>query len=77
MLAWAGNECLFQFEHRKDEKAWYFWMPCHAYDPKVFKGRFPMDYFRDACLANYFIHKGDGLGELVIVVKGRNYIGLK
>ena len=72
-----SKTCLFQFEHRKNENSWYFWMPGHPYDPMVFKGRFPLGYFKDACRANFFIDHGFGIDEDVVVVKGRNYIGLK
>lgn len=75
--AWAVDRThLCQFERRRDEGAWYFWMHGHPYSPKVFKGSFPKEYFRDACLAAFFIEKGRGLRDDVIVERGRNYVGL-
>ena len=77
LYAMDGYKSSFKFSHRKDENLWYFWMPGHDYDPMIFKGRFPLSYFQDACRAIHFIDHGEGLGDIVIVVKGRNYIGLK
>jgi len=77
MLFAYSKTCLFQFTHRKDENAWYFWWWGHAYNPMIIKGRFPLKFFKEACRANYFIDNGCGIDDDVIVVKGRNYIGLK
>lgn len=77
MWAVCEHETLFGFSHSREEKSWRFWMPGRAFDPMVFKGRFPLSYFQDACRATWFIRHGEGMGDIVIVVKGRNYIGLK
>lgn len=72
-----SKTCLFQFERRKEERCWYFWMRGHAYDPKIFRGKFPITYFEDACRANHFLDYGEGVDALVQVVSGKSYVGIK
>ena len=77
LLAYSSGKCLFDFQYRKGEKSWYFYGWGRAYRPLIFKGRFPLEYFKNACRANHFIEFAEGIDEEVTVVKGRNYIGLK
>lgn len=72
---------LFQFEYRKSENRWLFWLN-GDYDPAVFGGRdFPVKFFINACRAKYFIMFADGCGngfvdmpEKVEVTEGMEYI---
>lgn len=65
---------LFQFEWRKDDKSWYFWLR-GQFDPEIIPGReFPMSFFLDACRAKSFIKCSTELDEDVVIVSGFNFI---
>ncbi len=60
-----GFRCLFNMEHRGCGD-WYFWMPGRAFDPIIKHGdEFPLDYFKDACRACYFVWNDKGLRDEV------------
>lgn len=54
---------LFEFAYRKECGAWLFWLGRHNI-PKEFRGPkkdFPMQFFKDACRAKYFLHPAGGI----------------
>ena len=65
---------LFQFEWRKKESRWLFWLRGEL-DPDSFPGKeFPRKYFEDACRAKYFIKNGGPLPESVTINQGEDLI---
>ena len=60
LFAFNGYYPLFQFLYQKEENRWLFWLRGHL-DPAVFGGKdFPMDFFKSACRAKFFIMFSEG-----------------
>lgn len=73
MFAYAPFE-LFQFEWRKDEKRWLFWLR-GQFDPDSFPEKeFPMKYFEDACRAKFFIKNGGPMPDSIVIDAGKELI---
>lgn len=80
---------LFEFAYRdiegwhdKDEKwqpSWYFWLNHSYHASHKFvgeRGVLPLQFFKDACRAKYFLFKST-MPDEVRIVKGGKYIGIK
>lgn len=68
---------LFQFEYRKDDRSWFFWLR-GVYDPDIIPGRrFPMEFFRNACLAKFFILNGGPMYKDIAIDDGIKNLKIK
>lgn len=68
---------LFQFEYRKDDRNWFFWLR-GVYDPDIIPGRrFPMEFFQNACLAKFFILNGGPMYKKIEITEGANHLKAK
>ena len=76
------RETLFQFDYRNylDVPAWLFWTNGQRF-PMKFPGArkdFPMQYFRDACRARYFLYLGSTeIPDDIVITYGHGHIGMK
>ena len=71
LFAMDGIYPLFQFEYRKSENRWLFWLR-GDYDPAIFIGRdFPVKFFVNACRAKHFIMFADGCDNGFVDMPGK------
>ena len=75
LFAYNKARRLFQFEYRKKEKRWLFWIRGEKDPEAIAQKKFPLDFFKDACRAVDFIQTGGPLTDDTEISEGMDLVG--
>ena len=74
LAVWWESSELFQFDYRKEMKAWLFWLRGN-HNPYSFPQKeFPRKFFEDACRAMFLLRFGLPLPDDVVVIEGEKLL---